>query len=376
MNFVLGLFILFPAWAFAWVGNGLTPATITFKSKLRFDPTQTEIDQIDRQLKYLFGNLNEQGIGNDFPKRKILTAQLNDGILTYTASIPTLYPENGSPMEFILPVETSTSFLMAWTTKYQANCARKASSLETFWNYIMPHKVGCRWDEKDIVRAYPEIKKDQESSQENIEWSLSSKVNIVALFTYENEIPREHDGGLEDFNVYYNYLKQQEIISEKKEIVQLSDIEITITRLSIRTASKIIETTLLLTPNLNKSTKGQLNSIATFTKNADYISFNGHSGMGKNIESLEQGLELSSSKKQIVFFNSCDTYGYFSGELISRFSASPKLIILNTLPNYFMTMGESNAKLTDLFLNSNFYINEILEQLPENQGSVAQIFDK
>ena len=62
---------------------------------------------------------------------------------------------------------------------------------------------------------------------------------------------------------------------------------------------------------------------ASLTPTADYIVYNGHSGLGRNVRRLAREGAWQTGQYAIVFMNGCDTYAYIDAALAEAREINP-----------------------------------------------------
>lgn len=301
------------------------------------------------QLKYLFGILNEVDAGVDFPHLKIEILSVVGNEIRYKVSGDIAWSKSRPlprSLVFLLPKYADEPGLTVFLNKYQKTCARKASVLASFWNYYRPHKEGCVIDDEDVVQVSAELN----SAPSTNETLVPDYTSIFA------------DGKLE-----------MTVIMTKDKPLDVNDVSIyDLSQLcgnlvEVECHRQMNERTLLhvyLLNNFDDGPQAFLSKLEKILSISDVISYNGHSGMGANIESWMKYYPVKDKEKyQIFFFNSCDTYGYFRNEFLTE----NRQVILNATPNYFGTFAYSNLSLMKgLVQQHSFY--EILQSLPAIQG--------
>jgi hypothetical protein len=115
------------------------------------------------------------------------------------------------------------------------------------------------------------------------------------------------------------------------------------------------------------------------TLTSDFISYNGHSGLGSNIATLLKLGQFAKSQYQIIFLNGCDTFSYVSETLRSEHQAlnpdeGPDKyvdIVLNTLPSYFDQGPKSNFAMIDALATETKTYRQILASIDPSQRMVV-----
>mgnify|MGYP006119710669 CR=1 FL=1 len=96
------------------------------------------------------------------------------------------------------------------------------------------------------------------------------------------------------------------------------------------------------------------------TPTADYIVYNGHSGLGQNIRKLAGRGVWSPGQYTLVFMNGCDTYAYIDSALNDAHAAvnpdDPEGtryldIVANAMPSMFISMPEATMAILNGLLS-------------------------
>jgi len=119
-----------------------------------------------------------------------------------------------------------------------------------------------------------------------------------------------------------------------------------------------------------------------FTDNArksDFVSYNGHSGLGYYIERFIEILEVDAGIQQLYYLNGCTSYSYRNKDLFNKFKRinshqDPEAfvdVIANTQSGYFADIPSVNVSLLTSLVSKNLDYKEILLRLPSNQRPVV-----
>lgn len=303
---------------------------------------------IIEQLKYMFGILNEVDAGIDFPQLKIDFVSAEKGEIHYKVNGTIAWSKaRALPRSFVflLPKGNLTEFL----NKYQKNCARKPSVLASFWNYYHPHNPGCVIEDGDVVKIVARFNPE-----------ISGEENLLPNY----------------FEIFKDNTLEMTVIMTKDHPLEVNDVSVTelqtlcpnlsgreCHRESFQGGVRVVLHVFLL-DNFDDKPQDFLTRIQSYLVNSDVVTYNGHSGMGANIESWMKYYPVKDKEKyQIIFLNSCDTFGYFKNEFLNE---GNRQVILNATPNYFGTFANSNRNIINKILeNADF--NEILLSLPIEQ---------
>lgn len=336
---------------------------------------------IKNQLQYLFGVLNEMDSGIDFPNIIIKVLEINHNNqnyeISYEASGTIAWDrkkETPKTIKFLLPKRGDTEGLTEFLNKYQKNCAKKPASLASFWNYYRPNYTNCPLkgtlpDDLVLLTALLSPRElDDEKREPNYRMIFDDNIlEVTAVLTKDNPA-NEQDASILDFQKLCTF-----IFKDATTINQLSNE----CHSEGRKNGQIIKAHIFLINNFNDNPENFLLKISPFILTSDLVTYNGHSGMGTNINSWVKLYSVPQNKYQIVFINSCDTFGYFTNDFFGRYSdinqsenSSDFLdVILNATPNYFGSFANSNQSILMGLLNGNNF-KDILSKLPNEQKAL------
>jgi hypothetical protein len=88
-------------------------------------------------------------------------------------------------------------------------------------------------------------------------------------------------------------------------------------------------------------------------KNADVVLYDGHSGLGGNLDLTQlPRFRFNPHKYQVFFFNGCSSYPYFNGSFFRRKGGSRNLeVITSGLPTFSSTSGPNTVAFLSRFLD-------------------------
>lgn len=335
---------------------------------------------VKNQLKYLFGALNEVESGIDFPRLKVKVKKIRkieelfeisysaEGLLAWNANV-----EFSKNFIVPLPKRGDNEGLQKFVTLYQANCAKKPASIATFWNYYRPHHYGCTLTDagfKDVVftTLKLKLKNEDEGRWPNYRQVFEDGVlEITAIITKENPL-NSNDVSHSDFKSLCSFFATEPV--DTRKVINECHSE-------FLHMGQVIKAHAYLLADFNDKPQEFFEKIRNILQSSDVVTYNGHSGMGLNIESWIHFYPIPRNKYQIIFLNSCDTYGYFHELFFDKVkkindekSSGEYLdVILNSTQNYFGSFTKSNSVIVNsLILNENF--DSILKLFPAEQHSV------
>jgi hypothetical protein len=123
-----------------------------------------------------------------------------------------------------------------------------------------------------------------------------------------------------------------------------------------------------------QSDPGASAEISQAALNSDYLSYNGHSGYGMNIEKFEESVVPSQGRHLMLFINGCSSFGYLGRGLFKQ-SNNPAAnnkdidLIANLRATYFHNFGDTNFLLATKIVDRKDTYMDILTAIKQLQGS-------
>jgi len=346
----------------------------TFDGKLVTDSSWNDKQTIQDQLLYTVGQLNGYTAVGRVDKAEITNIHkttTSDGKtqLTYTAKLPVIWRKsNGMPdkIDLKLPLDISYAGQEAFATKYKENCvdwgAHDVDAGSMFY-YFRPRASGCNLTASDVHAVSASVALSPTATtgkfpEYNKIWE-DNTLNVVAIFgKYEDGATTSADAGIDGYNEFVSAMKS-ELANRNLTTVPASvptnpgvsapDIQFNATLPD----GKKIQVVALLTDNVNKGLqdptfRARYESLST---RADFITYNGHAGLGSNIRALASAGKWVAGQYVVVFMNGCDTFAYIDGSLSSAHQAVNSDdttgfkyidIVNNGMPAFFSNMPESS----------------------------------
>jgi hypothetical protein len=354
----------------------------TFEGKLLTDSSWDDKSTVADQLLYTVGQLNGFTAVGRVDKAEITNIQKTTvggkTQITYKAKLPVLWNKrNGIPteVELKLPLDISYSGQEAFATKYQHDCvdfgAHDVDAGSMFY-YFRPRASGCTIAAGDVHAVTASLTPSPEQTtgkfpEYNKIWE-DNTLNVVAIFgKYEDGATTAADAGIEGYNEFIGAMKS-ELATRQLTTVPASvpsnpgvaspDIEFNATL----SDGKKVHVVALLTDNVNTGLqdpafRARYESLST---RADFITYNGHAGLGSNIRALNAAGKWVAGQYVVVFMNGCDTFAYVDGSLNAAHKAvnpddttGTKYIdiVNNGMPAFFANMSESSLAMMRGFLS-------------------------
>jgi len=284
---------------------------------------------IDQQLLYTVGQLNGVNSVGRLDQVEVVTSsweETMDGCrISYTARMPVAWGyRDDAPKEytFILPRHVGWGAQDDFVEKYTSTCLTwGAHDVDSgvFWYYYRPAKSSCVLDESDIIRLSARLGPNENATkgmypEYDKVWE-DRTLNVVAIFGKAVEDSEGFDSGINAFQTFISKV-EKELSASVTHVESTGEGE---------NASVVVKATLADGMQVNvhgfmiRSVDAAKNEFwdqyEALTPTADYIVYNGHSGLGRNVRKLARRGEWQTGQYAIVFMNGCDTYAYIDSAL-------------------------------------------------------------
>ena len=289
------------------------------------------------QLFYLSGELDKTHSAHGqfaFVELSDLTVEaLEDGLekVTYKAKLPVAWPKYRSIPEtyrVVVPSSVEPTALSSFNSKYKGSCAKAKYGSDTLWYDFKPvTTTGCEIDEGDAldvmagVRKHPRITTDKRPESERF-WQDDVLRMVLVHGTDSASSYNKSDTGVRQYDKFKDKLKSaypEHEISEGDTNYQIYDdwtFSTTIPRLGGGEGTLVVN--LLLTTSLKYIGSSFDARFGELSKDADIISYGGHSGLSKNIKAIAHKEKANPKQYQVWFLDGCSTFAYLDTSLVDR----------------------------------------------------------
>ena len=324
---------------------------------------------IDKQILYTVGQLNgfnSVGRLDQVAISDVTFEPVEAGcFITYTAILPVAWGARGDApknFEFLLPRDVSYAGQEKIVSKYTKNCLDWGAhdvDAGVFWYYYRPNKSRCELAEEDIVRldatVTPSVEETEGMYPEYHKVWEDDVLNVVAIFGMAKEGGTAADIGARGYLGFVELVKKE--LGDSVQSVEVRGGEIGDTRYDAETPHTVVSATLpdgravnvhaFMIQSVTRAPSSFWTVYETLTPKADYIVYNGHSGLGQNVKRLARRGQWATGQYSIVFMNGCDTYAYIDSALADAHaevnSDDPEGtkyldIVANAMPSYFRSM--------------------------------------
>lgn len=311
-----------PATDDAITSNDGTPLEFRFTGEVTARSTDTSRKAIAAQLQYVQGILTSANQANGQASMPTLQNVVESAAgdkkkITYEASLAVIWPKGRTaPESYALALPKDVSATAAFNAKYDGTCGRNEYGQDTFWHDFNPAAAGCRLDEADVVRATASVRKHPQTTEGKFPeydkiWADDS-LDVVAVFgiigsnTPSDEGARTREQLLEAAR---GSLQNAQRFDAPAMAGVIKDSTVSGT-INIDGRAKKVNVTGILVQEASSAGSAFERRYAEVTTKADVIIYEGHSGLGSNINTLAKHAGATKEKYQLVYFYGCQTLAY------------------------------------------------------------------
>jgi hypothetical protein len=376
-------------------------ATITDATMLTSSPTYNVDSQIKDQLYFSIGMLNNWGSVADLANRTVTIKSIaavpgspSLSIITYDAKFKIAWSRNRQiPSSIIVPVPARGDYegIHSFYSKYEGTCVqdRHELSYSNFWYYIRPLMAGCPLASRSGNEEFTYLLKVNTSvSNTNTSGKFPeySKVwedqQLVATNIFGKYVSGAGDSdlGVAEFNSMYRHVLRNfgtPISSNVNlQVGEVPGTENPDVRLVFKTRRGKVDINLLLVNSMGYNSSEWRTHFNERTLISDFVSYNGHSGLGANIRSIATMGKFKANQFQLYYLNGCDTYSYLGTELAdAHHTVNPDSqasrfldVITNSMPSPFTSMASSTNTILMSLYNKQYTYRQILSMINSGQN--------
>ncbi len=323
---------------------------------------------IDDQVLYTVGQLNGHDSVGRLDQLQIKNVEAVDTPggcnITYSARMPVAWGKRTVPesYELILPQDVGYRAVEEFVSRYTADCvdwhAHDVTS-GVFWYYFRPLNHACALADEDIFRVPAKVIPSAEETEGKYPeyhkvWE-DNTLNVVAIFGKAKDEPTISDVGVRGYGNFVKAMRDEldgaEMAMEPTDGSENPGEEqpVTTIRATLADGKRVVVHAFLI-QSVSAAPNSFWETYETLTPDADFIVYNGHSGLGQNVKKLARRGEWRAGQYSIVFMNGCDTYAYIDSALADAHAAvnpdDPEGtkymdIVANAMPSYFRSMPEA-----------------------------------
>jgi hypothetical protein len=361
--------------------------------------------QIRAQLLYLIGQLNGVQGG---PQLNELQIKINEAVavesggydVRYEAHLVLAWPQGKTlpeSYEIILPAKADRASLSNFLESLKEDCVRSTDhdlTTGNFWYYYRPKTRACatRLAESAMASLVVNVPMTMTVSDANTSgkapeydkiWEDNRLVVTAVFGKYEANATENADPGIAAFNEMYALLRRTwgEPSSQNVEIPPDSQPGSAQPSLHMifKTTEGDIDIDLLLVDSIASVDEAFMQRYSERTQISDFVSYNGHSGLGSNIRALARMGSFTADQYQIFFINGCDTFAYVDNALweahaaVNPDAAPTKFLdmITNAMPSYFHSNADNNGVMIRSLLERQKTYRDILADFDRSQRALV-----
>lgn len=295
----------------------------TFESELIAPKETSARTAIVAQLQYVQGALTTDVSGNAQIGLVNVTSVAESDAgggnkrVRYAAVLPVIWPKTrATPRAYTLVLPRDTTALPAFNRKYDGPCGKNEYGNDTFWHDFNPKASGCTVDATDGVKSEVKVTRSaKETTGKYPEYDqvlADDAIDVVAVFGIISSNTPSDEGAREMENVVAETERGLTGASRKDGEASRSVIRSSVVTGSVVVAGRPRKVTLtaLLTEELASAGPDFDALYGPASEKADLIVYSGHSGLGKNINSLAARTKVVAGKYQLVYLNGCQSFAY------------------------------------------------------------------
>ncbi len=354
------------------------------------------LNAIDQQLLYTVGQLNGMNSVGRLDQVEVSDSEweeTDDGCrITYKARMPVAWGDRDKAPEtytFILPRNVGWDGQDDFVEKYTDTClAWGAHDVDSgvFWYYYRPEKGGCELDESDVFKITADLKPNAEATEGmypeyDMVWE-DNTLNVVAIFGKAKEDSEGYDSGIASFWTFVGKVEEElgsSVISVESHDEGENSTSIVKAMLP---DGKLVNVHAFMIRSVSAATEQFWGRYEELTPTADYIVYNGHSGLGRNVRKLARRGSWQTGQYAIVFMNGCDTYAYIDSALAQAHSdvneddpeGTKYLdVVANAMPSYVSSTPEATMAIFRglLSYDAPMTYEEILKNIDPNEVALV-----
>ena len=367
----------------------------TFKGEVIASSDTKARQAVVSQLAYTQGILTTNERGNGHVGHVVLTDVVETPVadgkkkITYTAQLPVAWPKTGNavPTSYDLPVPKDITALEAFNAKYDGKCGANEYGQEEFWHDFNPKAAACALDDADVTRSRATVKPYAgETTGKYPEYDQmwqDGELDVVAIFgLISGTTDSDTDPGVGEYKRFVSgtqgLLTGGVVTSNTKTTSILRDTTIT-GKVTIGGQQRPVKIDVLLVSEMKSVGPDFDTRYAPVSEKADLIMYDGHAGLGKNVNALARKGTVTAGKYQLVLLNGCQTFAYIDTTMNDRRieangaandPAGTKYmdVIGNALPGYTNNLTNMSMSLVRASIKSDVApktFNDLLNEMPE-----------
>jgi hypothetical protein len=340
------------------------------------------------QLMYTQGILTTEGNGNGHVGNVALsnvreTIEGDKKRIAYTASLPVAWPKDlATPIAYELALPLDSTRFDAFNAKYDGRCGRNEYGQDSFWHDWNPKASGCTIDDADVSRSTvtvaPHAKETKNKYPEyDLIWE-DDRLDVVAIFgIITSNTPG--DWGYYEAKRFVDgsssRLAGARVTENATSPSILKDTTIT-GKVTIGGRERDVKVDVLVVYELKTVGRDFDARYDVLSEKADLVLYNGHAGLGENVNALARKGKVAPNKYQLLLLNGCQTFAYIDTTLTDRRreangDADPNGtrfldVIGNALPGYANNLANMSNDVFDAVVQADTprHYNDLIRGMP------------
>lgn len=362
----------------AFTSAHATLMTFSFDGELIAPWQANKTKLIKTQLFYLVGQLNAHDSVARLDRAVITDVKTGDAEngwmkITYSVEVPVAWGSKTElPEDFAitLPRRIGPQSLTNFTTAYSATCSDGGHEInrENFWYHFRPATSTCSFAANDATSAVADVAVSAANTSGKYPeydkvWQ-DGALNVVAVFgKYEDYATSQGDAGIQAYNEFVAAVRNgigAGLATTPANVPVDPGVSATDVTWSGLVDGRQVNITALLIDSPKVAKPSFDARYGELTKKADVITYNGHAGLGANVQALANRGQIVKGQYRVFFINGCDTLAYLDETMAKRVAAKnsddPKGTkyldtLVNAMPAYFSEMPEASMALIEALGN-------------------------
>ena len=311
----------------AITSNDGTPLEFRFSGEVEARAGDSARHAIASQLQYMQGMLTTAVQANGQANMATLknvqeTVSGDKKKITYEASLAVIWQKDrATPGSYDLVLPRDITALGPFNSKYDGKCGRNEYGQDTFWHDFNPLMTGCTFDDVDVIRARATVQAHPQTTQGKFPeydkiWADDS-LDVVAVFgiiasnTPTDEGARTREKLLGEVKSSLQDAVRTDAAAMPGVIAE-STVSGTIT---FEGRPRKVNVTGFLVQEAASAGAAFAGRYGELTAKADVVIYEGHSGLGKNINALARSMGATAQKYQLVYLYGCQTLAYLGPDM-------------------------------------------------------------
>jgi hypothetical protein len=294
-------------------------------------PAETDARKaIVSQLMYAQGILTTARNGNGHVGQVSLadvqeTAAGANKKITYKATMPVAWPKDiDSPSRYDLPLPKDATAFDRFNAKYDGKCGHNEYGQENFWHDWNPKAEGCTIADADVTRSKATVKPSTLATTNKYPeydqiWA-DDRLEVVAIFgIIESNTPSDYGYG--EAARFLDHAKSKltgaRVVDNAPSASILKDQTLT-GKVTVDGRARDVKIDLVVVQELKSVGADFDTRYDPISEKADLIMYNGHAGLGQNVNALARKGKVAAGKYQLVLLNGCQTFAYMDDTITNR----------------------------------------------------------